>query len=56
MGDESKWKNAKEGFLTGRIKKHPRTVILFDEMEKMADTAINTLLRLLNEGKLRISA
>jgi ATP-dependent metalloprotease FtsH len=43
---------AKEGTLTGFVKKNPRCVLLFDEIEKAHTNTINLFLQLLDAGTL----
>lgn len=41
------------GQLTEKVRKHPYSVILFDEIEKAHYTVIQTLLQILDEGKIQ---
>ena len=42
----------KEGLLTGKIKQHPFSVVLFDEFEKAHPAFMDLLLQVLGEGRL----
>jgi MoxR-like ATPase len=42
----------KEGLLTGKIKQHPFSVVLFDEFEKAHPSFMDLLLQVLGEGRL----
>lgn len=50
VGSSSTYKDSKAGELTEFAMKHPKSVILFDEIEKAHRTVILLLLRLLDEG------
>ncbi len=41
-----------EGYLTGRVRKKPYSVVLFDEVEKAHPDIFNLLLQLLDDGRL----
>lgn len=45
------WKSSKPGVLTGFVKKNPKCVLLFDEIEKANATVIRLFLQVLDEGK-----
>lgn len=49
-GSSSTYTNAKEGELTEFVKKNPKSIILFDEIEKAHKKVLLLLLRLLDEG------
>ena len=50
VGSSETYTKAKEGELTGFAMKNPKSVILFDEIEKAGKSIILLLLRLLDEG------
>lgn len=50
VGSSETYTKAKEGELTGFAMKNPKSVILFDEIEKAGRSVIMLLLRLLDEG------
>ena len=51
FGTEGFYKGARAGTLTGLVKENPRTVILFDEIEKAHDNVIQSLLAVLDKGE-----
>ncbi len=52
-GSNGIYKNAKPGTVTGFVKKNPRCVLLFDEIEKAHINVIHLFLQLLDAGRLR---
>jgi len=50
VGTPRMWGNAKNGELTSYVKKHPKSVIVFDEFDKAHTNVQNALLTLLNDG------
>lgn len=54
-GINPSYKDAKEGALTGFVKKNPNCVLLFDEIEKANFKAIHLFLQILDAGILRDS-
>lgn len=52
-GTNPSYKDAKEGSLTGFVRKNPECVLLFDEIEKAHINAILLFLQILDGGKLR---
>lgn len=52
-GSNEAYRGAKEGILTGFVKKNPECVLLFDEIEKAGMNAINLFLQILDAGRLR---
>lgn len=52
-GTNESYRGAKEGTLTGFVKRNPECVLLFDEIEKAGMTAINLFLQILDAGRLR---
>lgn len=54
-GSDSVYKGSKRGNLTEFVGKHPRCVLLFDEIEKAHVTIIHLFLQLLDAGRLRDS-
>ena len=52
-GSDNVYKNAKEGNVTGFVAKHPKCVLLFDEIEKAHINVIYLFLQLLDAGRLR---
>ena len=52
-GSDSVYKNAHEGNVTGFVAKHPRCVLLFDEVEKAHLNVIHLFLQLMDAGRLR---
>lgn len=53
LGTNKSYKGDKEGALTGFVKKNPRCVLLFDEIEKAHITVIHLFLQVLDAGRLR---
>ena len=54
-GSDRVYKGAKRGNLTEFVEKHPKCVLLFDEIEKAHSTVIHLFLQLLDAGRLRDS-
>lgn len=52
IGNNGSYKNAKEGLLTSFVQKNPKSVILFDEVEKAHINIINLFLQVLDGAKL----
>ena len=52
-GSDKVYKGGKEGNVTGFVAKHPRCVVLFDEIEKAHINVIHLFLQMLDAGKLR---
>lgn len=52
-GTNESYRGAKEGSLTGFVKRNPECVLLFDEIEKAGMNAINLFLQILDAGRLR---
>lgn len=52
IGWEKSYKSACEGTLTGFVKKHPHSILLFDEIEKAHVNTINLFLQVLDAGRL----
>lgn len=52
IGNNGSYKNAKEGLLTSFVQKNPKSVILFDEVEKAHINIINLFLQVLEGAKL----
>lgn len=52
-GTNSSYKDSKSGEVTSFVKNNPKSVILFDEVEKAHISAINLFLQLLDAGKVR---
>ncbi len=52
-GFDKVYKSAKEGNVTGFVAKNPRSVLLFDEIEKAHLNVIHLFLQLLDAGRLR---
>ena len=52
-GSDKVYKNAKEGNVTGFVAKHPKAVLLFDEVEKAHLNVIHLFLQILDAGRLR---
>lgn len=52
IGWSQTYKDAKEGVLTGYVKKNPRSVLVFDEVEKAHLNVKNLFLQVLEEGVL----
>ncbi len=54
-GSDHVYKDSKEGTVTGFVAKNPRSVLLFDEVEKAHLNVIHLFLQLLDAGRLRDS-
>ena len=54
-GTDKVYKNGKEGNVTSFVAKHPKCVLLFDEIEKAHIVVIHLFLQLLDAGRLRDS-
>ncbi len=52
-GSDNVYKNGKEGNVTSFVAKHPRCVVLFDEIEKSHINVIHLFLQMLDAGRLR---
>ena len=52
-GTEKVYKDSKAGTLTGFVAKNPRSVLLFDEIEKAHPAVIHLFLQILDAGRLR---
>lgn len=52
-GTNSSYKDSKAGEVTSFVKNNPKSVLLFDEVEKAHISAINLFLQLLDAGKVR---
>ncbi len=52
-GYDKAYKGAKEGNVTGFVAKHPKCVLLFDEIEKAHISVIHLFLQILDAGRLR---
>ncbi len=52
-GMDDAYKNAKEGTVTGFVRKNPKSVLLFDEIEKAHINVIHLFLQMLDAGRLR---
>ena len=52
VGFEPSYKDAKEGLLTGFVKKNPRSILLFDEIEKAHLNTVQLFLQILDAGHL----
>jgi len=53
FGSDFKFANSKPGFLTDFVLKNPKSIIIFDEIEKANNAIQNMLLTIFNEGKMR---
>ncbi len=53
LGTNKSFKGDKEGGLTGFVKRNPRCVLLFDEIEKANIAVIHLFLQVLDAGRLR---
>jgi ATP-dependent metalloprotease FtsH len=51
-GSDFKFSNSKPGFLTDFVLKNPKSIIVFDEIEKANNTIQNALLSIFNNGKM----
>ncbi|MBQ2703947.1 MAG: AAA family ATPase [Clostridia bacterium] len=54
-GSDKVYKNGHEGLVTGFVQKHPKCVLLFDEIEKAHINIIHLFLQMLDAGKLKDS-
>lgn len=54
-GSDDVYRNSKPGNVTSFVKKNPRSVLLFDEIEKAHLTVIHLFLQILDAGRLRDS-
>ncbi len=52
-GTDKVYRNAHEGLVTGFVKKHPKCVLLFDEIEKAHINIIHLFLQILDAGRLK---
>ena len=52
FGTDFKFANSKPGFLTDFVLKNPKSIIVFDEIEKANNTIQNALLSIFNSGKM----
>ena len=52
IGFNKNYKDPEEGKLTHFVKKHPRSILLFDEIEKAHATTVNLFLQILDGGEL----
>lgn len=52
IGYDDNYKTPKEGLLTGFVNKHPKSILLFDELEKANSNVIHLFLQILEEGYL----
>lgn len=52
-GSDKAYKNAKPGNVTDFVAKHPKAVLLFDEVEKAHIVAIHLFLQILDAGRVR---
>lgn len=55
IGTDKAYKNSKEGNVTGFVSRHPKCVLLFDEIEKAHINIIHLFLQMLDAGRLRDS-
>ena len=55
LGTNKSFQGNKEGGLTGFVAKHPKSVLLFDEIEKANIAVIHLFLQVLDAGRLRDS-
>lgn len=53
VGTPSIFGNAKEGSLTSFVRKNPRSIVIFDEIEKAHMSTIRIFLQMLNSGYMR---
>ena len=51
-GSDFKFSNSKPGFLTDFVLKNPKSIIIFDEIEKANNTIQNIFLSVFNDGKM----
>lgn len=54
-GSDNVYKGSKSGNVTGFVAAHPKSILLFDEIEKAHSCIINLFLQLLDAGRLRDS-
>lgn len=54
-GSDKVYRGSKKGNVTGFVEKHPKCVLLFDEVEKAHTCVINLFLQMLDAGRLRDS-
>ena len=54
-GADGVYKGSKEGNVTGFVRKHPRCVLIFDEIEKAHMNVLHLFLQILDAGRLRDS-
>lgn len=54
-GADSVYKGSKEGNVTGFVRKHPRCILLFDEIEKAHMNVLHLFLQILDAGRIRDS-
>ncbi len=52
VGFEKSYQHAKRGILTGFVKSHPHSILLFDEIEKAHLNTIHLFLQILDAGRL----
>lgn len=52
VGFEKSYQHAKRGTLTGFVKSHPHSILLFDEIEKAHLNTIHLFLQILDAGRL----
>ncbi|MDR1136495.1 MAG: AAA family ATPase [Clostridiales Family XIII bacterium] len=52
VGFAPSYKDAKEGVLTGFVRRHPHSILLFDEIEKAHINTIHLFLQILDSGEL----
>lgn len=52
-GSDKVYKNGKEGNVTGFVHRHPKCLLLFDEIEKAHINVIHLFLQMLDAGRLR---
>ncbi len=52
IGYDDNYKNPKEGLLTGFVRRNPKCILLFDEIEKAHLTTIQLFLQILDQGVL----
>jgi cell division protease FtsH len=52
-GDEPSYQNARPGELTTHVRQHPRTVVVFDDIDKAHPNIVGRLVTLLNTGSMR---
>ena len=54
-GADGVYKGSKEGNVTGFVRKHPRCVLIFDEIEKAHMNVLHLFLQILDAGRMRDS-